>query len=57
MKEELTTKMHMEFCKSEEERLELAAMAAFSEIRKGKSKESALKEYGITEEQYERYKP
>lgn len=57
MKEELTSKMHMEFCKDEEERLELAAMAVFADVKKGKSKEIALKEYNITADQYEAYKP
>lgn len=58
MKEELTTKMHMEFCKDEQERIELAACAVYFDVTKYKKElEASLKEYNITREQYEGNKP
>lgn len=57
MREELTTKMHMEFCNTDDERLELAAMAVFSDMRKGNSLSDSLKKYGISAEDYEKHKP
>ena len=58
MKEELTTDMHLEFCKDEEDRLDTAACAVYMAVLKHKQdfKESLAK-YNITEKQYEKYKP
>jgi hypothetical protein len=52
MKEELTTLMHMEFCKDEEERIELAVHGVFNAVfyHQTMSFSEALKRYGITEQ-------
>ena len=52
--DELTSLMHMEFAKDEDERLEFAAGAVESEVfyRLSISFENALKKYDITEEQF-----
>jgi tRNA U34 5-carboxymethylaminomethyl modifying enzyme MnmG/GidA len=54
MKEELTTLMHMEFCKDEDERLDIAAMSIDMEVfrRREIDFETALKKYSITEKQF-----
>ena len=57
LKEELTTAMHSEFCLNEAERLELAAIAVFSDIRKGIDFQKSLSENNITEDQFDKYKP
>ena len=59
MKEELTTLMHMEFCRDEQERIELAAMGIEAEVFYHRSTpfEEALKKYNITEEQFWENKP
>ena len=52
--EELTTLMHMEFCRDEQERLELAAMGVEADVfyHRSLSFDDALKVYKITEEQF-----
>jgi hypothetical protein len=54
MKEELTTLMHMEFCKDEDERLDIAAMSIDVEVFRNReiAFEDALKKYSITEKQF-----
>jgi hypothetical protein len=58
MKEELTSLMHLEFCRDEEERIEMAACGVYFDVNKhGKDLTESLKRYGITKEQYEENKP
>jgi len=54
MKEELTTLMHMEFARDEQERLELAAHGVFDAVyvHKELKFDDALKVYGITEAEF-----
>lgn len=55
--DELTSKMHLEFFEGEE-KIEIAALIVYAEVSKhGKSLDDALKEYKITNEQYEKYRP
>ncbi|MDR0711134.1 MAG: hypothetical protein LBF67_02145 [Prevotellaceae bacterium] len=52
MKEELTTMMHLEFCKDEQEAMDLRVMHVTAVIEKGGDVEAALKEMGLTREEY-----
>jgi hypothetical protein len=56
MKEELTTKMHLEFCRDEKEALELRILDVAATYKHGKGKpedvEQALKDMDLTKEQY-----
>jgi hypothetical protein len=53
MKEELTTLMHLEFCKDEKEELEMKADGVYFDVFRNKrlTFEDALKRYQISEEQ------
>ena len=53
MKEELTTLMHSEFIGNEIPLNELKIMGVYGAIKRGLSKQEALSEYGITEEDYD----
>lgn len=57
MKEELTTLMHTEFCRNDEERFELLIMQITADVFEDRTKTlyDALKEYGMTMEQFEKY--
>jgi hypothetical protein len=52
MKEELTTSMHMEFCKNEQEAMDLRVMEVAATKEKGGDVEAALKRMGLTKEEY-----
>lgn len=54
MKEELTTKMQIEFCKDENEKLDLIAMQIDIDVFEDKrmTLKEALKYYGISWEQF-----
>lgn len=52
MQEELTTKMHAEFIGDDISDLDLRIMAVYGAISRGTEKESALREYGLTEQEY-----
>jgi hypothetical protein len=52
MKEELTTKMHAEFIGDEIPDLDLKIMAVYGAMARGVKKESALREYGLTDKEY-----
>ena len=56
MKEELTTKMHFDFFEGEE-LLEMKALAVYANLEKGKELNNLLKEYELTLEEYNKYKP
>jgi len=51
-KEELTTKMHAEFIGCELSELDLNVMGVIGATRRGILLENALKEYGLTEEEF-----
>jgi hypothetical protein len=52
MKEELTTKMHLEFCLDEDEALDLRVMDTYAQVCKGVDPSVALKKNGLTREEY-----
>ncbi|MDR2814355.1 MAG: hypothetical protein LBB79_06855 [Prevotellaceae bacterium] len=52
MKEELTTMMHLDFCKDEQEAMDLRVMHVAATVDKGGDVEAALKEMGLTREEY-----
>jgi ACT domain-containing protein len=52
MKEELTTLMHMEFCKDEWEAMELRIMEVTAVHERGGDVDAALKKMGLTREEY-----
>ena len=52
MKEELTTLMHMEFCKDEWEAMELRVMEVSVVADRGGDVDAALKAMGLTREEY-----
>lgn len=53
MKEELTTKMHAEFLGDEVTDLELKVMGVYGAVNRKVPLDDALKEYGLSKEQYE----
>lgn len=57
MKEELTTLMHLEFCKNREEELELLIMQIRSDVfeKKTKTLEDALSQYRVSMAEFEEH--
>jgi hypothetical protein len=52
MKEELTALMHLEFCKDEQEAMELRVMTVAAVKERGGNVDEALKDMGLTKEEY-----
>ncbi|MDR2425259.1 MAG: hypothetical protein LBD59_11160 [Prevotellaceae bacterium] len=52
MEEELTTLMHLEFCKDEQEAMDLRVMEVAAVKDSGGDVEAALKRMGLTKEEY-----
>jgi hypothetical protein len=52
MEEELTTLMHMDFCKDEWEKMELRIMEVSVAVDRGGDVEAALKKMRLTREEY-----
>lgn len=53
MGEELTTLMHSEFFDDPEEHRDILIMGAFCRIERGEPKLEVLKEYGLSEREYD----
>jgi hypothetical protein len=52
MKEELTSLMHLEFCKDEQEAMDLRVMSVAAVKARGGDVEAALKDVGLTRDEY-----
>ncbi len=53
-KEELTSEMHAEFMCEDMSKEDFNVMSAFAAIRRGDSKQDALKRFNLTEEFYDK---